>query len=67
MPLSASTPLSIRISASEVRQAAATTISGVTTMAMASFDSTVWASETGSDFQNSRLRSRRSSYRALRQ
>ncbi|MNN39817.1 hypothetical protein D3C81_1538690 [compost metagenome] len=67
MPLAASTPLRIRIRASEVRLAAAATISGATSRAMAAFDSTVCASEMGSDFQNSTLRSRRSSCRALRQ
>ncbi len=39
-------------------------ISGAINNAVTTFDSTVWVSEIGSDFQNRMLRSRRSSYRA---
>src|SRR5450830_278757 len=67
MSCTARMPASISSMANEVRLALASTITGVTSRAMATFDSTVCTSETGSDFQNSRLRSRRSSYRALRQ
>ena len=41
--------------------------SGAITVALSTFDSTVSRSETGSDFQNSTLRSLRSSYRLPRQ
>ena len=44
-----------------------TAISGATSSALAALDSTVSRSETGSDFQNSTLRSLRSSYRLPRQ
>jgi agmatine deiminase len=42
--------------------AATSATSGITTIAVANFDSTVSASDSGSDFQNSTLRSRRSAY-----
>jgi hypothetical protein len=42
-------------------------ISGATSMALASLDSTVCVSEIGSDFQNRMLRSWRSLYSAPRQ
>src|SRR6202034_3571791 len=48
---------------SEVRSAAAKYTTGITITAVASFDSTVVASEIGRDFQNSTLRSLRSAYR----
>src|SRR5690606_1411237 len=44
----------------------ASDISGASSRAQAALDSTVWVSETGSDFQNRALRSRRSSYRLPR-
>ncbi len=50
-----------------VTMAAATASSGAMTSAPTSLDSTVCVSETGIDFQNSTLRSRRSSYSAPRQ
>ena len=40
--------------------------SGASSSAHAALDSTVWVSDTGSDFQNRALRSRRSSYRLPR-
>ena len=42
-------------------------ITGATHSAVITFDSTVIWSDTGSDFQNRMLRSRRSSYSAARQ
>ncbi len=47
--------------------AAPTARVGATISALASLDSTVSRSDTGSDFQNSTLRSLRSSYRVPRQ
>src|SRR6185437_981480 len=44
-----------------------TAMNGATTVAAMTLESTVAASETGSDFQNRMLRSRRSSYNAPRQ
>ncbi len=52
---------------SMVMMPAITAISGATISALISLDSTVWVSDSGSDFQNRMLRSRRSSYRAPRQ
>ena len=42
-------------------------MAGATSSALAALDNTVSRSETGSDFQNSTLRSLRSSYRLPRQ
>ena len=53
--------------ASEAATASTSVIAGATTIAMTAFDSTVIGSDTGSDFQNRMLRSRRSSYSAPRQ
>src|SRR5690606_37674569 len=47
--------------------AAATASTGATRVAVATLDNTVWVSDSGSDFQNSTLRSLRSSYSAPRQ
>ena len=52
---------------SDITTAMPSVIRGATTTAISTFDSTVVRSDTGSDFQNSRLRSRRSSCRAPRQ
>ncbi|MNI93472.1 hypothetical protein D3C73_1514350 [compost metagenome] len=52
---------------SRVRLDAMMAMSGATISALNTLDSTVWVSDSGSDFQNRMLRSRRSSYSAPRQ
>ncbi len=60
-------PLTVMVSAeishiaTPIRMPIPMASSGARTSAQASLDSTMWVSETGSDFQNSTLRSRRSS------
>ena len=63
----AGNPLTVMVSAeishiaSPIRMPTPTASSGASSSAQASLDSTMWVSETGSDFQNRTLRSRRSS------
>ena len=66
-PLKASAMQNISKSRNEVAIATPIVISGATSAAIPSLESTVMLSEIGSDFQNRMLRSRRSSYKVLRQ
>ena len=51
------------VNSSDSSSPSANTPSGTTSSATSSFDSTVWSSDTGRDFQNRMLRSLRSVYR----
>src|SRR5471032_17796 len=64
--ISSTMPLIVSSSSDSAMQTP-NTINGATTSAVAAFDNTVMVSDTGSDFQNSMLRSRRSSCSAPRQ
>src|SRR5688500_2141967 len=66
-PCTSTTPLMTTRKPNIVISPAMIASSGATTAALATFDSTVSRSDTGSDFQNSTLRSLRSSYSAPRQ
>ncbi len=66
-PLAAAPTRPITSRISEAATPVAIVIMGATTRAVTTFDSTVSWSDTGSDFQNRMLRSRRSSYSAARQ
>src|SRR5690606_987373 len=65
-PCITTTALIITMKANMVRMATPTAMAGATSTALATFDSTVSVSDSGSDFQNSTLRSLRSSYSAPR-
>ena len=66
-PWASTKPLTSNRKANMVAIHAATASAGATSTALATLDRTVSRSETGSDFQNSTLRSLRSSYRLPRQ
>ena len=66
-PLAASTALLSSSMMNCVRTVTAKASKGSTSSGIVAFASTVMTSETGSDFQNSTLRSRRSPYSASRQ